>query len=155
MKTPQHVFCSMLIVLLSMCSCGRKQKNIFSFGDQDLPRINKLVLPAVRGVTAEKKQNGTLVTWFALDLPTTPVPTTPYLCAKYFAGYNVYRLVRTNIIPKHPCNKKPLKVTTFFDKKIPKNITHVYYLVRAVFVYNKASTEGPTSLIVQLKNLEN
>ncbi len=141
----------MFFGLLTLCSCGRKQKNLFSFGEQEAPRINKLALPAVKGVTAEKKQNGALISWFALDLPQTGAIETPYLCSKYFAGYNVYRLVRTNIIPKHPRNKQPIKATEFFDKKLPQKKTATHYLVRALFIYKNISIEGPTSHIVELK----
>jgi hypothetical protein len=145
----QHILA--FLILLSICSCGRKQKNIFSFTDQDLPRANKLAFPAVKGIKVYKKHPGAIVTWFALDLPTTPSPTSPFFCQKNFVGYNVYRLVRINIIPKHPLNRHPLKTTEFFDKKLPRNNKPAYYLVRAVFIYNNAPIEGPSSLIVQLK----
>ncbi len=152
MKPHQYIIGLLLMLTIGICGCGRKQRNIFSFDGKELPRVNKLALPAVSGVSACKKEHGALVSWFALNLPTTADPATPYFCSKYFAGYNVYRLVRTNIIPKHPRNKNPLTTTEFFDKKMPrKNKTH-YYLVRAVFIYNDTSTEGPTSLIVKLRD---
>jgi len=143
---------SCLLLSITLCSCGRKQKNIFSFENQEFHRVNKLTLPSVHGVTAKKTPQGNLITWFALQLPTSSSnPATKYLCSQYFTGYNVYRLVRTNIIPKQPCNKRPLKNTNFLDSKKVKINKPIYYLVRAVFTYNNAIVESPTSHIVCLR----
>lgn len=144
-----------LSILSCFCACGRKQRNIFLFDNQDIPRANKLTLPAVKGVKVREKSHGALVTWFPLDIPSTCAATNPYYCDKCFAGYNVYRLTRTNIIPRHPQNKRPIKATEFFDKKIPLNKKNLYYLVRAVFICNKTPVEGPVSLIVKYGEREN
>ncbi len=140
------------LFIFMFSGCGRKQKNIFSFDKQEQIRLNKLSLPAAQGVTAKKTPHGNQISWFALELPQRPAPETPYLCAKHFLGYNVYRLVRINVIPKHPCNRKPINQTSFIDRRRPKKKQPLYYLVRAVFTYNKNITEGPTSLIVRLQD---
>lgn len=139
-----------LVICTNFCACGRKQKNIFSFDNQETQKISKLDLPAVKGVKAKRHPLGAVITWFDLNLSATANPQAPYLCCKNLAGYNVYRLARTNIIPRHPCNKRPLKITTFVDKKLPQGKRNIYYLVRAVFSYNQTEIEGPTSLVVKL-----
>lgn len=134
-----------------LCSCGRKTKNIFVFDNPNELHINKLALPAVQGVSAHKDPGGTLISWFALPLPLVPSPTTPYLCSSCFVGYNVYRLVRTNIIPKHPRNRSPIQTTTFLDLHRPSNKKQNLYLVKAVFMHKGSPIEGPISQIISVK----
>ena len=135
-----------LVILFS--ACGRKQKNIFSFADQNIPQINRLGLPVVRGVSATHTGHTNMINWL------TPQLATPFTAQQlsnknfsdFFIGYNVYRLVRNNIIPKMPLNKNPLKTTFYIDKKI-KHHKRYFYLIKTVFVINKQTLEGPASAI--------
>lgn len=128
------------IVLLSCC--GRKQKNIFQFSDESISSTAKLSLPIIKGLAAHTTINGYSISWFEVKIDNA---------ATQLIGYNVYRLVRTNIIPKHPLNNKPLKEPLFLDtKKIDSN-KPAYYLVRGVFCAHKKIIEGPASNIVQAK----
>lgn len=135
-------------ILLSLLACGRKQKNIFTFADEGVPQINKLSLPVIRGVNITKTTQANTITWLTPDL-TKPfvnqsIPNKKF--SDFFVGYNIYRLVRNNIIPKNPLNKKPLTTTTYTDKKI-KHTKRSFYLIKTVFVINKQTIEGPASAI--------
>ena len=76
-----------LFLALAAClsNCGRKQKNILSFPEKTLPKINKLTLPTVHGVTVQRIKEGNQITWFE--------PKTPDAQTK-LAGYKVFRLTR-------------------------------------------------------------
>ena len=143
------------VLIICTCGCGRKQKNIFFCEEQSIPRANKLILPTVRGVVVQPKADGCLISWQKPTIPSIPKLSTPYLCSQCFVGYNVYRLVRTNIIPKNSCNAKPIQIRKFFDQKPPCKNRSTDYLVRTVFLYDNLFIEGPNSLIVRIKNLEN
>jgi hypothetical protein len=155
MKNGQKLLGITFVLIISISSCGRKQKNIFFCEEQNLPRANKLALPTVRGVAVHQKANGYLISWQEPLIPSTPTPSMPYLCTQCFAGYNVYRLVRTNIIPKNSCNEKPIRTKKIFDQKLHCKNRPTGYLIRTVFFYDNLLVEGPNSLIVRTKNLEN
>lgn len=142
MKIKNLLSLASIFILFTFCSCGRKIRNIYSFDEQENRRINKLSLPIVQGVAAKKTPHGNLISWFAIDVPQD----------KNFAGYNVYHLVRTNIIPKHSCNKNPLQTTTFLDSKKHHTKKPGYYLVRAAFTHNDSIIEGPISHIVYIQD---
>lgn len=144
MQRKQSNVLALAFLLIFFAGCGRKTRNIFAFDEHAAPRISKLSFSAVQGVVAQRTPQGNLIRWVALEVPKNPQPTAPYFCVKNFTGYNVYRLVRTNIIPKGPRNKHPIKDTSFLDRHAHAG----YYLVRAVFTCDHAVTEGPVSHIV-------
>lgn len=151
-STPsKYIFALCLIILLGIFlpTCGRKQKNIFSFSQEDVPVINKLSLPVVRGITIQKTKDGALITWLAPNLSHMQQETNKSL-SDLFIGFNIYRLVRNNIIQKHPINKKPVTKTEYLDKKV-FNKKQNLYLVKIVFSINQQTIEGPASAIASLQ----
>lgn len=140
-----------LMILLGIClaTCGRKRKNIFSFSNDNMPVVNKLSLPVVRGITLQKANNGYLINWLMPDLSQVLQEKSLLFkknLASCFIGFNIYRLVRNNIIPKHPINKKPITTTEYLDKKAPQK-KQTLYLVKIVFSINQQIIEGPASAI--------
>lgn len=135
-----------IILLFLISSCGRKQKNIFSFEPEVKNKVSKLDLPAVRGLTITKSNQANLLSW--LDLAFTK---TNQNFQKHFIGYDVFRLTSLNFIPKHPLNKTPLTETHFLDK--PKNRAQKsYYLIQPIFKFDKQIIKGPSSQIICIEN---
>ena len=150
-KSTKHILVVSLIILFGMLltSCGRKQKNIFSFSHDNIPIVNKLSLPVVRGVTIQKTKAGNLINWLTPDLSKIPQEKSLLFnknLAHCFTGFNIYRLVRNNIIPKHPINNKPITTTNYLDKKASHQ-KQTLYLVKIVFSINQQLIEGPASAI--------
>ena len=142
----------LLIILFLMPSCGRKQKNIFSFEPEVKNPVSKLDLPVVRGLTITKTSQGNLLSWLDLSFPQK---NSLISLEKHFIGYDVFRLTSLNFIPKHTLNKNPLTETHLLDKpKIhKKNHTQkFYYLVQPIFKFDKQIIKGLSSQIVCIEN---
>ncbi len=139
-----------IILLFLISSCGRKQKNIFSFEPEVKNKVSKLDLPAVRGLTITKSNQGNLLSW--LDLAFTKATQN---FQKNFVGYDIFRLTSLNFIPKHPLNKTPLTETHFLDKPYShkrQTSKNFYYLVQPIFKFDKQITKGPSSQIMCVEN---
>lgn len=130
--------------LLLFSGCGRKQRNIFHFPENEPIVFNKLDFPVVKQVKVTQTTQGNKISWQAIKPQQFKVKECP--CS--VQGYNVYRLVRTSIIPKQPLNKKIIEKTMWLDTTMPKNTKQAFYLVRALFMVNDRIIEGPISLIV-------
>lgn len=132
--------CLPLTLVLAAClsSCGRKQKNILSFPDKTLPKINKLTLPTVHGVTVQKTRGGNQITWLEPKVPTQHVK---------IAGYKIFRLTRGHFAAKKTLNKNITLETTFIDPK-PSSYYKNYYYISAVFTIGEQAVDGPISQIV-------
>ncbi|KKQ48457.1 MAG: hypothetical protein US69_C0022G0011 [candidate division TM6 bacterium GW2011_GWF2_38_10] len=133
-----------IIVLLicfcvTVCGCGRKQKNIFNF-DVPVRKPSTLLFPVVRGGEAVKTQKGDRVSWLPIDR----TMVNDYV----WCGYNVYPLVCPRIIPKKPYNKEPIKATTLF---VPRSYNQaLFYAVRSVFSNGVQVVEGPVGLVISV-----
>ncbi|MFH1461334.1 MAG: hypothetical protein ABIF12_00080 [bacterium] len=142
MKILKYLF--LFLVLLS--GCGKKQKNIFDFYDKKVvSKVNKFNLGFIKGTNAKNTVSGNLITWNFLDI------SSEY--KKSFVGFNVYRLVRSSLIPKKALNKKPLIQNQFLDKEILSLSSELKqesycYAVRSVFFIEDKFVFGAISQIV-------
>lgn len=127
----------LIIILLLLTSCGRKQRNIFSFPQEEQKKISVFDFPCVKGMNVTKTNQGNKIQWIALK--------EEGVSEKKFLGYNLYRLNTQGFIPKKPLNASPLKNNEFFDKQ--KLETQNLYLVKAVFMSNGKIIEGLSSQI--------
>ena len=134
-----------IILLFLISSCGRKQKNIFSFEPEVKNKASKLDLPSVRGLAITKSPEGNLLSWFNLSFTKEKS-----LFQKHFVGYDVFKLTSLNFIPRHPLNKKPLIVTHFLDK--PQIHKKICYLIQPIFKFDKQVIKGPSSQIICIEN---
>jgi len=125
--------------------CGRKQKNIFNFPEKESIKINRVLLPPVKGLIITEEKKGNLISWRSIDLPAVYGPGKHPVI---FNGYNVYRLVKGRFVPKAPINKKPIKDTSFLDRTARASVHHHAYLVRAVFTIDDQIVQGVASQIV-------
>jgi hypothetical protein len=149
MERHTHKLLVISIVLLFLTpNCGRKQKSFLIFPDEVPVKINKLDLPAVKGVVVQKVDAGLHVSWLPLFSNKTPIHIKKI--ESNFVGYDVFRLAKANIIPKRPLNPKPITENYFIDPKI-KSKYQVYYTIQPVFKFDKQVLHGPSSQIV--KNL--
>lgn len=132
--------CSILLILVLCClpACGRKQRNIFNFSEKNTTKINKLSLPAVKGVQVQKNNSSNLVKWLPVD------------SSMKLLGYNVYCLVRGSFAPKKPLNKQPVNQTHFTDTAPGNKYPNCYFVV-PVFSENDQIFEGPISQIICAK----
>ena len=124
-------------IALMATSCGRKQRNVFNFVEHTQPKINRFILPSVKGVQAQRHGKDVYITWRAVEAPHDVVGV----------GYNVYRLAQGRFIPKVPLNKKPITDTQFIDKHHRRHGAYCY-VVRAVFRVQNQTVQGLTSQVV-------
>ena len=123
-----------LLLLLLITSCGRKNNNFFVFSKKDTSKkINKLTLPVIRRLKASAKDKTVMLSWKKVK-------------HKNLVGYNVYRFVHTAFIPREPINKEPITQEKFIDN-IKKTKSKICYLIRAVFLIQNKTIEGPASRI--------
>ncbi len=139
-----------LFFLLIFSNCGRKQKNIFDFPDPDEKpefKVNKLSLPAVKGVKVERAELWNKISWQKVSILEV---TLDKKIKKEFIGYNVYRLVNSLFVPKKTVNKFWIRGKEFLDTQALEqdlaDQSHSY-LVRAVFKINDKIFEGPASQV--------
>ncbi len=143
------------VVILLAPGCGRKQKDIFHFPEKKIVvKVNKLSLPAVRGVTVTKTVEGNRISW------RTVLGAEKFLVAKAsineaereLVGYDVYRLVKASIVPKKPLNKFVIQQTEFLDTQILEEDfiepPPYYYIVRAIFKVSDQIVQGPASQVM-------
>ena len=127
----------LICFLVTVCGCGRKQKNIFNF-DAPVRKPSTLLFPVVKGVEVRRTYEGDYVSW----LPINSVMVGDYA----WCGYNVYPLTRARIIPKKPYNKKPLKATHCLVHSVHHRA--LSYAIRSVFSNGIETVEGPVGLVV-------
>jgi hypothetical protein len=143
----------LIVSFLFFASCGRKQKNIFSFEPDPKIKATKLDLPAVTGLSITKNDGCVILTWF--DLFNQKNNAQIKALQKNFIGYDVFKLTKQNFIPKHTLNKTPLTETRFVDKtrrppgKTPKKS---FYLIQPVFKFDNQLIKGLSSQIVSIEN---
>ena len=127
----------LLLMLVAVAGCGRKNRSIFLFPDKEPTKVSKLELPVAKGLSKKFTDAGTVITWRPITETLAPEIS--------HTGYNIYRLARASVIPKRPLNAQPLIQTTWCDatKKTP-----AFYVVRAVFKVNDHAIEGPISIII-------
>lgn len=122
-------------LLFLSSSCGRKQRNIFTFPQEEPKKLSIFDFPVVKGIRVTKVSHGNKITWFPLSNITQ---------TKVFLGYNVYRLTLQGFIPKKPLNAIPLINNEFLDKQKTDKQS---YLIKAVFRVNEKTIEGLSSQI--------
>jgi hypothetical protein len=138
---------SAFIFLLFTTNCGRKQKNFFLFPQEEVAKINKLDLPAVNGVTAQKTDYGVYISWFPL-FPEKVSPSTKQF-EKNFIGFNVFRLENGALfIPKNPINKEPTRLNYHIDAATQTK-NNASYTVQPIFKFGEKIIGGPSSQIIK------
>ena len=139
-------FFRIILLLLFFSGCGKKQKNVFDFTKKKVvAKVFKFELGFVKGVQVKKTDQGNLITWNVLDV------SPKY--EKYFVGYNVYRLVRSSIIPKKSLNNKPIIKNELLDGEVLSlsdefKLKSYCYVVRPVFLIDEKIIFGAISQIV-------
>lgn len=136
---------SLIAFLLVCAACGRKQRTLFQFPVQEPVRISKLALPAVRGLRVNNSATGAVIDWEPVDTHKLPVVEgqKPELI-----GYHVYRLTKGRFLPKQPITKNPIVTTSYVDRRAKRQALPSCYAVRALFIFNNQTTQGPLSNIV-------
>lgn len=148
MKVIKHFIIRFVILFLLLLSgCGRKQKNIFDFTEKKtVYRVDKFDLGFIKGIQVKKTDQGSFITWNSLVSEKKEYK-------KDFIGYNVYRLVRSSLVPKKSLNKKPIIHTNFMDKEVlllsPDLKQKSYcYVLRPVFLIEEQIYLGAISQVV-------
>lgn len=140
----------LFIFLILLSACGKKQKNVFDFSTKkEFFKISKFDLGFVKNLIVTKTDQGYFLSWQKLS-------------SKYkddrvnFLGYDIYRLVRSLIIPKKSVNSFPIKDTTFLDTEIlslSKEFlpVKICYVVVPVFSVDGRIVKGLISQIICAK----
>ncbi len=135
-----------LILLFFLSSCGKKQKNIFDFTPKkEHFKVNRLDLCSIKNLKIQKNEFGNFISWKDVDYKSSNSKIK-------FLGFNVYRLVKSLIIPKKPLNDSYIKNNFFLDKevlKLPKDQIqkNYYYVVNAIFDVDGVIVKGPLSQV--------
>jgi len=139
----RHQKLHIIFIVLVFCfsSCGRKQRNIFNFSETNKLKINKLTLPAVKGVKVKKINNENVVEWLEVKSNDKDMK---------LLGYNIYRLTRGYFAPKKPMNSKIITGNIFVDQHPKSNYPNCYF-VTPVFSKQDQFFEGPISQIISIK----
>ncbi len=139
-KIPQLL---LLLPLILLTSCGRKQKNIFDFATVVPPKkVHQLELPAIKRIKLIVDESGNTI---SLEWRHDQTGHTIVNSDIHFLGYNVYRFAIDTFIPHHPINKHPIKEKRFTTTV--KQQAH-RYIVYPVYEYHHKIIEGPSSKIV-------
>ena len=85
------------------------------------------------------KEGSTQVVWHSIDR---------YTDQTELIGYNLYKFAQIAFIPRKPLNKQPIKQTSYLDTSKDKKQYRYCYLVRAIFITQGKTIEGPSSKIV-------
>lgn len=136
---------TILLSILLLSSCGRKQRSLFVFPEKEQVTFNKLEFPAVHNVQAIKKNSYIKLTWDQIE---------NYAIQSHaitLAGYHVYRLVQGGCIPYQPITPHPITTTNYTDNNISHTKKNYCYVIRAVFLVNDQIIQGPASQIVIAK----
>lgn len=139
-----------ILFLLLLSGCGRKQKNIFNFSEKEnLKKVNKFDLGFIKGIQVKKTDLGNLITWNSLYKEKKELK-------RSFLGYNIYRLVRSSLVPKNPLNKKTIIQTMFLDKEVLFISSYLKqkrycYVLRSVFLIEDKIYLGLISQIICTK----
>ena len=119
-----------LFTFLLFLGCGRKPKNFYDFTPSQKIKINKLNLPVIKGLNAQKIDKGVLLSWNSID--SVQVEKEIDKLPLIFLGYNVYRFVSSGFIPRKALNKFIVTENQFLDEIKLEKLSYCY-LVRAVF----------------------
>ncbi len=138
-----------LPLLVSVCGCGKKERNPFQFNELEKKTLPTLRFPSVKKARLEADtltwqvvspaEMQTLQTWVHQQEGHENVDVS-------LVGYNVYGFTSGGFIARTPLNRRPLSTTSF---SLPKNTRHDQFLIRAVFSVGKDVYEGSASRIVQ------
>lgn len=143
-KTKIVLICA---VFLFITNCGRKQK-IFSNFEKEQENINKLDLPAVKGLTAQKNDLGVHISWLPLFSEKTLSQVNRF--QNNLLGFNIFRLENNAMfIPKTPINKHVITVNYYIDTS-NKNITNASYTIQPIFKFENKIISGPSSQIIKI-----
>jgi hypothetical protein len=127
-----------ILILLVTNNCGRKQRNIFSFHQEETSKKTVFDFPSPKEFKVSKTKDGTNLTWAPLSLKISE--------STVFLGYNVYRLNKEGFIPKKPLNSIPFKDTTFpIATKFGQQKT--FFMIRGVYRVKNKTIEGLSSQI--------
>lgn len=127
-----------------VAQCGRKQRTLFQFPDQNSKPINKLTLPAVRGLRAQWQEDATLLTWQPAECPSDKAPLS-------LLGYHIYCFTKGRFASKRPITTNPIVQTHFTDIANANKRAQSCYMIRAVFSAHDQVIQGPASYIATAK----
>jgi hypothetical protein len=134
-----------LIGALFLLGCGKKNKHIFSFQneEQQRKRIPLFTLPLIENISLSSDQGDRILRWNALLTPLTYAGERVDL-----HGYNLYTFNDVSFIPKMP----------FFTQeclyKPAGDAVNTYYIVRGVYVFQGRYIEGPSSKVISTIDID-
>jgi len=119
-----------LFTIVFFLGCGRKPKYFYDFTPPQKIKINKLNLPAIKGLKAQKSDKGVLLSWHSIDSTQLGKKIDAYTLI--FLGYNVYRFASSGFVSRKALNKFIITENQFLDEIKFEKLSYCY-LVRAVF----------------------
>ena len=145
----------LLIFLILLSACGKKQPNIFDFSPKkEFCKVSKFDLGFVKNLKVTKTDRGYTLFWQELAKQNLSLK---YKNAKIqFLGYDIYRLVRSSIIPKKSLNDFPIKETEFVDTQILSLskefvLENPCYVVVPIFNVDGRTVKGLISQVICAK----
>ncbi len=136
-----------IVLIMIQGSCGRKQKNIFLFDQQEpKEKIACLTLPCPYTLSATKSNNNWVISW---DDCKKEFETHPAYKKIDFLGYFIYPVTSFDFIAKKPYNSNPYTDTSFV---IPEKDSLLFkkVCIRTVFHDKQKMYFGPYSKIIVL-----
>ena len=139
-----------IFFLCFVTSCGRKQKIFFPISQEEEVPINKLDLPAIKGLFAQKNDMGVHISWLPLFSEKTPSGIKKF--ENNLLGFNIFRLENNAMfIPKNPINKQIININYYIDT-CKKNNRDASYTVQPIFKFGNKIVGGPSSQIIKTIN---
>ena len=126
----------LFLILISISSCGRKNRSIFSFNKDEKPSITeRLMLPAVRIGRVVRKEDTIQLRW-----------KPPYkIKQEKLAGYFIYRVSQHGIISKKPLNDQPICICEYSE---PIIATTYGYVIKVLYLVDGEGVVSPASRVI-------
>lgn len=132
-----------LVSMLLLSGCARRPSDLFVAQAQaKQPRMNTLLLPAIRNIHVIPGNDNVVISWSPLELP-GDIPDVKFI------GYHVYRAAAGGFFAKKLCPLIAPHDTSYKDFSVKKNNAY-YYMVRAAFLFHGRVIESPASKIIYI-----